>query len=324
MLATIGKQLWDFSLSSNPTLSVIIPVYNGEAFVADAIGSCLTQIKQTEAEVVVINDGSTDRTPEVLDRFSGDRRVQVLSQENSGPSAARNFGIEHSQGELISFLDADDLYCRNTIDAFINFAKSAPATTALFYSSFYRFSDPEFLVPVAVNLPMRRPFLFQQYLLPRALPVLTSTVMARRSAIEEAGMFDREFLRCEDLNLWTQVIERHDVARLPIYSTLRRQHNAQITKDRAKTLYWRERANISFLKRNPFSAFAGRVKKIEMAAIAADFATRFLRSAEPLPFCANHCLKIARKFDPNLATDALLQEAKNMMEKWPYTVEAGR
>jgi glycosyltransferase involved in cell wall biosynthesis len=88
-------------------ISCVIPVHNGERFVAEAIESVLAQTYYP-VEVVLIDDGSTDETPRVLSNF-GDR-VKVIAQENAGQSAARNRGIQAAAGELIAFLDADDLW----------------------------------------------------------------------------------------------------------------------------------------------------------------------------------------------------------------------
>jgi len=86
-------------------VSCIIPVYNGERFVAEAIASVLAQTHQP-VEVIVVDDGSTDATPDVVRAFGSS--VQYLQQPNAGPPAARNVGIRAARGEFIGFLDADD------------------------------------------------------------------------------------------------------------------------------------------------------------------------------------------------------------------------
>ena len=91
---------------TSPLVSIVIPVYNGERFVADAIESALAQT-YPHKEVIVIDDGSTDRTAEVLRGFG--ERIRFETGPNRGGSAARNRGVELARGELIQFLDADDL-----------------------------------------------------------------------------------------------------------------------------------------------------------------------------------------------------------------------
>lgn len=92
---------------TSPLISCIVPVYNGERFVAEAIDSIISQT-YAPIEVVVVNDGSTDGTAEVLGRY-GDR-IRVIHQENAGQATARNVGLEASTGPLVAFLDADDLW----------------------------------------------------------------------------------------------------------------------------------------------------------------------------------------------------------------------
>src|SRR5438132_1122109 len=87
-------------------VSILIPVYNAEAFVAEAIQSALDQTWPAK-EVIAVDDGSTDRSPEILEGFGG--RVKIIEQENRGASAARNRALNQAQGEFIQFLDADDL-----------------------------------------------------------------------------------------------------------------------------------------------------------------------------------------------------------------------
>jgi glycosyltransferase involved in cell wall biosynthesis len=98
---------------SRPMVSVIIPVYNGEAFLAEAIESVLIQ-SYRPMEVIVVDDGSTDGTAAVASRFK--EGVRYIHQHNSGPAAARNSGLRVARGELIGFLDADDLWVENKLE----------------------------------------------------------------------------------------------------------------------------------------------------------------------------------------------------------------
>lgn len=90
------------------SLSVVVPVFNGEAFIAEAVGSVRGQ-GHAPTEILVVDDGSTDRTAEVVRSLAGDD-LRYIWQENAGPSAARNRGIRMSRGEVIGFIDADDLW----------------------------------------------------------------------------------------------------------------------------------------------------------------------------------------------------------------------
>jgi glycosyltransferase involved in cell wall biosynthesis len=87
-------------------VSVVIPVYNREATVADAVQSCLAQTFE-DIEVIVVDDGSTDRTREVLNGFGA--RIKVISQANGGVGAARNAGTRVTSGEYVAWMDSDDI-----------------------------------------------------------------------------------------------------------------------------------------------------------------------------------------------------------------------
>lgn len=95
-------------MKKKPTVSVVIPAYNAERTIAETVNSVLTQTF-IDFELIIINDGSTDNTLDVLEQFK-DPRIKVFSFENSGPQKSRNRGIKKAQGTFISFIDADDLW----------------------------------------------------------------------------------------------------------------------------------------------------------------------------------------------------------------------
>ena len=90
-----------------PLVSCVIPVWNGEKYLGEAIQSVLDQT-YSNIELVIVDDGSTDGTPDVIASFTN--RVTSIRQEQSGPAAARNTGISASKGEIVAFLDSDDIW----------------------------------------------------------------------------------------------------------------------------------------------------------------------------------------------------------------------
>lgn len=94
-------------------VSVIIPVYNGERYIAEALESVLRQTHPVK-EIIVVDDGSRDRTPDILERYRG--KIQLIRQDNSGIGAAINRGIAAARGRAFAFLDADDLWVRKKIE----------------------------------------------------------------------------------------------------------------------------------------------------------------------------------------------------------------
>jgi glycosyltransferase involved in cell wall biosynthesis len=100
-----------------PLVSIMMPAYNAEAFIAQAIESVLAQT-MTDWELIIVDDGSTDGTPAVTDRYQ-DPGIRVLRQPNGGESIARNTALQHMRGSLVAFLDADDVFLPSTAMATI-------------------------------------------------------------------------------------------------------------------------------------------------------------------------------------------------------------
>ncbi len=102
-------------MTKTPLISIIMPAYNVETYIADSIKSILNQ-SYNNLELIIINDGSTDDTKKIAQSFSvKDKRVRLFSTKNYGVSHARNFGLHKSRGELISFIDSDDQYTKNAL-----------------------------------------------------------------------------------------------------------------------------------------------------------------------------------------------------------------
>ena len=111
-------------MSKNPLVSVIMPAFNAEKYIEEAIRSVLDQ-DYPNFELLVINDGSTDDTKQIAEAFD-DKRIRYFEQENKGVSAARNMGLDNMQGIFFCFLDADDLFTQISLTSRINIFKQNP------------------------------------------------------------------------------------------------------------------------------------------------------------------------------------------------------
>ncbi|MBE9127581.1 MULTISPECIES: glycosyltransferase family 2 protein [unclassified Coleofasciculus] len=121
-------------VSQSPLISVIIPAYNAEAFIERTLKSVLSQTYKN-LEVLVVDDGSQDRTAEIVQSIGGqDKRVILLQQLNSGVAAARNLGIEKSQGEFIAPIDADDIWYPQNIEKQVQCFLDSDPSVGLVYS----------------------------------------------------------------------------------------------------------------------------------------------------------------------------------------------
>src|SRR5437867_5272527 len=105
-------------------VSILIPVYNAESFVAETIHSALDQTWPAK-EVIAVDDGSTDRSAKILESFGS--RIRIIGQENRGASAARNRALAEARGEVIQYLDADDLLAPDKIEIQLRRLESEPA-----------------------------------------------------------------------------------------------------------------------------------------------------------------------------------------------------
>ena len=115
--------------NNNPLVSVIIPLYNAEKYLAETIQNVLNQTYHP-IEIIVIDDGSTDKSLSIAKSFEGEK-VKVFSQNNSGASAARNYGLREAKGEFIQFLDADDLLSTNKIEEQVKLLLNSPDKLAV-------------------------------------------------------------------------------------------------------------------------------------------------------------------------------------------------
>lgn len=203
-------------------ISVIIPAYNAEKYLSDAIESVLKQTIAVD-EIIVVDDGSADGTKTIAQGFNG--IVQYVYQENKGVAAARNKGLNLAKGEFITFIDADDIWVKNKIELQMQLLKKTPEVEMLigFLQRVYKESaGASFKVFDGDESGI---FVLQ----------LGSTLI-RREVFKKVGKFDEEmalsedldwFLRCREVGIDVEVHE--DVVQFY------RQHEKNITKNRRVT-----------------------------------------------------------------------------------------
>jgi len=187
-----------------PQVSVIIPTYNRGWVIKEAIDSVLAQ-DYTEFELIVVDDGSTDHTSDVLDSYRND--IKVLSQKNKGVSAARNRGIAEASGKFIAFLDSDDLWLSQKLSVQIEFFNQTP--DALICQT----EEVWIRNGLRVNPRKRHKkpsgMIFKPSL--ELCLVSPSAVMIQRNLIDRVGEFDENLPACEDYDLWLRISCRFPV-----------------------------------------------------------------------------------------------------------------
>jgi GT2 family glycosyltransferase len=188
-------------MGTAPRVSVIIPCYNAAAFVAEGLESVFGQTFR-DYEVLVVNDGSPD-TPELEEALLPYRdRIRYLNQENGGPGSARNTGIAHARGEYVAFLDSDDLWAPEFLTEQLSLIEKG---FDLVYADAYLIGDSPIAGYTFMQKAPSRGAVGFESLLRRECVVYTSSVLARRQTLIDAGLFDPRFFHSEDFDLWLRV-----------------------------------------------------------------------------------------------------------------------
>ena len=187
-----------------PRVSVVIPCYNAAPFIAETLDSVFAQTC-TDYEVVVVNDGSpdTEAFEQAIARYRS--HIRYLNQRNTGPSGARNHGIREARGELVAFLDSDDQWLPEFLADQLRMFDADPALDLL-YSDGTIFGDSPLAGRTLMSASPSRGAVTFESLVREECTVLTSTTMARRQALLDAGLFDERFLRSEDFHLWLKML----------------------------------------------------------------------------------------------------------------------
>jgi glycosyltransferase involved in cell wall biosynthesis len=210
----------------NPLVSVVIPTYNCSAFIKDALDSVFGQ-NYSPMEVIVIDDGSTDGTPEAIGAYAN--TVKLVRQSNRGPAAARNRGIEVARGQYIAFLDGDDCWLPGKISAQVQAGEAHPEM-GIIAGQFARwYPDVRGLYPSWENLLSEGPeiigggltgWLYPELLLD--VVIHTITTLIRREVLETVNGFDESLRTGEDYDLWLRCAREYPMLQLPLPTALYR------------------------------------------------------------------------------------------------------
>ncbi len=237
------------ALVSNPKVSVIIPVFNGEKYISKAIESVLSQTYKN-IEIVVANDGSTDSTFEKIKPYLSE--ITYIFQENAGLSEARNIGIRKSTGELIAFLDHDDMWLPEKTEKQVNYILSDPQRKFVHCSVKYINHLGEIIEPSGYwkNLKFNSEVanvkdIFMHY------AMLPSTMMIKREVFDEVGFLNPEFKSCEGYDLCLRIAFKYKLTFIDEPLIGYRLHDANKSKNFIRFDFYRIRTLESFLEMHP-------------------------------------------------------------------------
>lgn len=213
-----------------PKVSVIMPSYNAERFIAKAIDSVLAQDFQ-DWELIVVNDGSTDGTAQVLAGFT-DARIRVIHQANGGEAVARNRGLDEVRGEYVAFLDADDLYLPNALGDMAAYLDAHREVDALFSDGYFCDENERTLGRLSQVRP--GPFtgdILEPLVLDPAVIAGIICTMTRHAIILRSGMrFDPELVIGPDWDFWIHLARHAQFGHLDRLTCMYRVHMTNITK----------------------------------------------------------------------------------------------
>jgi len=194
------------------TVSVVIPTYNGSRYLADAVRSVLAQ-SYGILEIIVVDDGSLEDIQKILTPFSP--RVTYVRQDNAGPAAARNRGIRVAKGDLVAFLDDDDVWHCGKTEAQINYFLANPSCGMVYsYPRLIDMSGVEIPNEIPAELPAGN--IYSQLLRGNRI-TSPSAIIVKRDVFQKVGLFDenRECISCEDYDLFLRIAKCYRVDYCP-------------------------------------------------------------------------------------------------------------
>lgn len=196
------------------SVSLIIPAYNAERYIGFTIESLIRQ-SHADLEIIVVDDGSTDRTREIACRYAEtDARITVLPQKNLGVATARNTGIEVAKGEFVGFIDADDIWHSTAVAKMLSRFEGASPDLGVVYTWSADIDEENRLIG-GVHVSKARGHVYPLLIFHNFLGNASSTIIRKRS-LEAIGGYRPEFdLGCEDFDLYLRLAARFDYDVVP-------------------------------------------------------------------------------------------------------------
>ncbi len=221
-------------MTPGPGIAVVIPTYNRRRYLGRAVGSALAQTRQPD-QVIVVDDGSTDDTLELLARFDRRERLEVVSLPHSGlPGLVRNAGLARVQTSHVAFLDSDDEWLPQKLELQARIIAANPRALVVCGNATKVASDG---APHGLYFETQRhwpPAVLDERTATRANPVITSTALAPVDAVRRLGGFptERRLFAVEDFHLWSRLLCEGSGIYSPEPVALYRVHSEGASRDR--------------------------------------------------------------------------------------------
>ncbi len=186
-----------------PTFSIVIPVFNKEKFVAKTVESVLNQTF-SDYEIIVINDGSTDASENIIQQFN-DNRIRYFSKKNEGVAVARNFGIEKASADFICFLDADDYWFPRFLETMNQYIQKLPEQKVFACAIEIETKKKSFAATYSIDKKSDYEIVNFFEASQKECVLWTSSVAIHKSVFEKVGHFDTKIKHGEDTELWIRI-----------------------------------------------------------------------------------------------------------------------
>jgi glycosyltransferase involved in cell wall biosynthesis len=208
----------------SPLVSIIMPVYNTEKYVAETIESILSQTYKN-FEFIIVNDGSTDRTDEIISNFSDSRIKYIKCEKNLGIVDVLNKALTYTTGKYISRSDADDLSSPDKLKMEVEFLETHPEFGIV--GTNYQFITHDGTKGRKIDLPETNEDI--TFAINFINPFMNSSILARAAVMKKFG-YEKSFEYAEDYRIWYQIAQESKCANLPVYSVLYRIHESNISR----------------------------------------------------------------------------------------------
>lgn len=306
-IASAGSAIGELPpLPAQPLVSVVIPAFNAERYVLDALRSVLEQ-RYEPLEILLVDDGSHDDTVALVEREAPG--VCIVRQRNAGPAAARNTGLREARGDLICLLDADDGWFPGKLASQVEHLRRHPEVGLVFHDWLVwrpdedgRYVQPSRNEAQAEGIdPASSGWIYSRLLLDCI--VHTSTVMMRREILDDIGYFDTTLINGEDYNYWIRVSRRYLIHKLTgVYSYYREVPGSMTKLAKPKRENYEYRvvseavARWGVIAPDGSAASCTEVKQ-RLGQLAFDFGYGHFRSGDPA--LARDALREALRHDPS-------------------------
>ncbi|MFH1088490.1 MAG: glycosyltransferase [Patescibacteria group bacterium] len=215
-----------------PAISVLLSVFNGASYIEVAVESILHQTFR-DFEFIIIDDGSTDETSKILDKFTDDRIVRLVNEKNLGLIKSLNKALAVAQGKFIARMDADDISLPDRFQKQLVYMREHPEIGVLGTAMI---QVDERGRPISVLVPpIKHELILWQTLFGCA--IFHATTMMRRDDLVSVGGYNVNYLHSEDLELWSRLFQRTQFANLPEALYIRRLHRRSIISTQAGSQY---------------------------------------------------------------------------------------